>query len=49
MIKSISKKRVKNPKSIMREVAIMTKLDHPQIIKIYETFEDDDHLYIVME
>jgi calcium-dependent protein kinase len=31
------------------EIDIMAKLDHPNIIKLYETFEDDQYLYIVME
>ena len=27
----------------------MTKLDHPSIIKMYDVFEDERFLYIVME
>jgi len=31
------------------EIAIMKKLDHPGIIKLYETFEDKRNLYLIME
>lgn len=27
----------------------MCSLDHPNIIKLYETFEDDRNIYLVME
>lgn len=27
----------------------MSSLDHPNIIKLYETFEDDKNIYLVME
>lgn len=27
----------------------MKKLDHPNIIKLYETFEDKSYVYLVME
>lgn len=27
----------------------MSNLDHPNIIKLYETFEDDKNIYLVME
>ena len=34
-----------------REVAIMKKIDHPHIVKLYEVIDDpDDHkIYMVME
>lgn len=34
---------------IQREIRISKKADHPLIVHFYETFEDDDYLYIVME
>ena len=48
-VKRIKKKYVKSPSDFLKEFLILTSLDHPQIIKIYETFEDDDNLYIVLE
>jgi len=31
------------------EAAILSRLDHPNIAKIYEAFEYEDQLYIIME
>lgn len=36
-------------KKILKEVDILKQLDHPNIIKIYEFFEDSKFMYIVME
>lgn len=33
----------------MNEVEILRSMDHPHIVKIYEFFEDDSHIFIVME
>ncbi|CAG9310252.1 unnamed protein product [Blepharisma stoltei] len=32
-----------------REIAILKSLDHPNIVRVYEFFEDSKRLYIVME
>ena len=32
-----------------REIEIMKNLDHPHIIKLFETYEDERNLYLVME
>jgi calcium-dependent protein kinase len=34
---------------ILEEVNILRELDHPNIIKYYETYEDDFYIHIVME
>lgn len=34
---------------IQNEIQILTELDHPNIVKIYEYFETDDKFYMVME
>ena len=35
--------------SIIREVSIIMQLDHPNIVKYFETFEDEKYIHIVME
>lgn len=34
---------------VFGEVEILKSLDHPNILKVYEYFEDPEHFYIVME
>ena len=31
------------------EINIMKQVDHPNILKMYESYEDEKYLYIVME
>jgi calcium-dependent protein kinase len=31
------------------EINIMTKIDHPHVIKLYEVYEDNRYIYLVME
>ena len=33
----------------MDEVAILNQLDHPNIVKYYETYDDSKYIYLVME
>ena len=35
--------------AIEEEVRILTKLDHPNIVKYYETYIDHKYFYLVME
>ena len=37
-IKQIKKSSIRNPATFVNEIDILKKLDHPNIIKIYETF-----------
>jgi len=48
-VKSISKAQMKNIDRFKQEIAIMKMMDHPNVIKLYETFEDKRNIYLVME
>lgn len=48
-IKVINKASIKFPMTFINEFEILKKLDHPNIIKIYETFEDEANYYVVTE
>ena len=43
------KDSVSNQESFKTEVEIAKKLDHPNIVKIYELYEDNTYIFIVME
>ena len=34
---------------VEREISIMKDLDHPNIVKIFQVYEDIQNIYIVME
>ena len=50
-IKTLKKEGISKPlyDCIKLEVNILRRLDHPNIVKYYESFEDDVYLHIVME
>jgi len=48
-VKIIEKKRVTNKDRFRLEVEIMMKLDHPYILKMYDYFEDEEKVYLVLE
>jgi len=48
-VKTISKAQMKNIERFKQEIAIMKMMDHPNIIKLYESFEDARNIYLVME
>ena len=51
-IKIYEKPKIMDPmrrKSVKREIKLMQKMDHPNIIKIYDTFETNNHVNIIME
>ncbi|OMJ75823.1 hypothetical protein SteCoe_24961 [Stentor coeruleus] len=51
-IKIYSKKSLENPtlkKNVMREIKILKKIDHNNIVKFYEEISGVNNLYIVME
>ena len=47
--KHLSKLSIKNLEKFEREINILIKTDHPHIIKLYEVFESQRSLYLVME
>ncbi|XP_026192344.1 calcium-dependent protein kinase 2 [Cyclospora cayetanensis] len=48
-VKTISKSQVKSIERFRREIDIMKSLDHPNVVKLFETFEDHRNIYLVME
>ncbi|SBT76869.1 calcium-dependent protein kinase 3, putative [Plasmodium ovale] len=48
-VKVVSKKKLKNIPRFRQEIDIMKNLDHPNVVKLLETFEDNEHIYLVME
>ena len=47
--KELPKKNLSDYEGLMREVNLMIKLDHPNIIKLYEVYETDKSIYLIME
>jgi serine/threonine protein kinase len=35
--------------ALQNEIEILKQVDHPNIVKLYDIFEDDDNYYLVME
>lgn len=48
-IKMVAKEGAKNLRLLRQEIAVMRMMDHPNIIKLHETFEDNRNLYLCME
>ena len=49
--KALSKSKIKDSdlQRYRREIEILMKTDHPNIIKLYEVFETNKYLYLIME
>ena len=47
--KELAKKNLSDYEGLMREVNLMIKLDHPNIIKLYEVYETEKNIYLIME
>lgn len=50
-VKSINKSNLskKNLKNLICEIQVLAKLDHPNIVRYYETYDDDKYFHLVME
>jgi len=48
-VKSIAKKEMKNIERFKQEIEIMKIMDHPNIIKLFESFEDHRNIYLILE
>ncbi|KAG7370871.1 protein kinase [Nitzschia inconspicua] len=45
----IIKRSPKTDEAVLQEVSIMNQLDHPNLVKVVDFFEEEDNYYIVME
>jgi len=48
-VKRVSKKKIKNLMMFKQEIQILQRLDHPNVLKLYEYFEDDRSIYLITE
>lgn len=48
-VKKVAKKKIKNMDKFKQEITILQMLDHPNVLKLYEYFEDDKYVYLVTE
>lgn len=48
-LKTIKKEEIESMQSFINEVEITASMDHPNIVKLFETFEDRRHVYLVLE
>lgn len=48
-VKRVSKKKIKNIIMFKQEISILQTLDHPNVLKLYEYFEDEKYIYLVTE
>lgn len=48
-LKTIKKSLLKTEEQVREEMEIMKLLDHPNIVRLYETFEDIRNIYLVLE
>lgn len=48
-VKTIAKSQVTNLEDMRKEIRMMQALDHPNMIKLFATFEDSRFFYLVME
>ena len=47
--KKFVKKLIKNKKGLKTEIDLLRATDHPNIIKLYDIYEDNKYMYLIME
>ena len=45
--KKVPRKKIKNMDRFKQEITILQKLDHPNVLRIYEYFEDEKNIYLI--
>ena len=48
-IKLLYKKQISNKSEVISEIDNLTKLDHPNVIRLYEYFETKSKIFLVQE
>jgi calcium-dependent protein kinase len=48
-IKRIPREKIRNYQRFLNEINALKKLDHPNVIKLFEIYEDEDDVYLVQE
>lgn len=48
-IKAIPKEKISDTEQFKNEVETLKTLDHPNVVKLFETFSDSKRVYMVME
>ena len=48
-IKQIPKSRIRNQARLETEIQVMKNADHPNIVKLYDVYEDTRSIYLIME
>jgi len=48
-IKRISREKIRNYQRFLNEINALKTLDHPNVIKLFEIYQDENYIYLVME
>jgi serine/threonine protein kinase len=48
-VKIVEKSRVEDAEALQRELKFLKVIDHPNVVRFHETYQDDTNLYLVME
>jgi calcium-dependent protein kinase len=48
-IKRIAREKIRNYQRFLNEINALKTLDHPNVIKLFEIYEDKEYIYLVQE